>query len=66
MQRETGDYLTSRLDDIGDGLAGQRASDAVNRVEVVVELDADVAAKVKALGPDWQERINEILKAAKL
>jgi uncharacterized protein (DUF4415 family) len=39
---------------------------ADGRVEVVVELDTDVIEKIKALGPDWQTRVNEILKAAKL
>ncbi|HEV7416824.1 MAG TPA: BrnA antitoxin family protein [Tianweitania sediminis] len=36
------------------------------RVEMSVELDADVAEKIKALGPDWQEKVNLILRTAKL
>jgi uncharacterized protein (DUF4415 family) len=43
---------------------GQAAGE--ERVEVVVELDPDVAARILALGPNWQDKVNAILKMAKV
>lgn len=34
------------------------------RVEVELEIDADVLEFFQAMGPDWEERINEVLRAA--
>ena len=33
---------------------------------VVLDLDTDVLDKFRATGPDWQLRINEVLRAAEL
>ena len=34
------------------------------RQQVSIRLDADVLAKLKASGPGWQTRVNEILRKA--
>jgi len=36
----------------------------VRKVSVTLWLDADVLAAFKATGPDWEERINAVLREA--
>jgi len=48
--------------DHADGHAMKSDEDAKPTTEVTLWLDAEVIAKFKALGDDWQARINEVLR----
>ena len=48
----------------GAGLDFADAKVVILRQQVSIRLDADVLAKLKATGPGWQTRVNEILRKA--
>jgi uncharacterized protein (DUF4415 family) len=66
MQRNHGEDFVSGGEGGADTPYSPSAPSTAERVEVTVELDADVVAKIKALGPNWQEKVNAILKMAKI
>ena len=57
-------------DDGNDRITGDRGTDRIfgdaGNDEIFGNLDPDVIEKFKATGKGWQNRINEILKGAKV
>jgi uncharacterized protein (DUF4415 family) len=43
---------------------GSDGADGSGKERVTLPLDADTLRKLRALGPDWQDRLNEILRQA--
>lgn len=39
-------------------------ADGSGKTRIALRLDAETLQRLKALGPDWQERLNEILREA--
>lgn len=39
------------------------AAPMTNRVDVTIWLDKDVVDAIKASGPDWEDRVNDVLRA---
>lgn len=45
-------------------LTRERPTNVASRVAVTLSLDGDIVATLEASGPDWQDRVNEVLRAA--
>lgn len=64
MQGSDSDKPDGKAGSGADASKAGRSGD--DRVEITVLLDADVVSRLKRLGPDWQEKVNAILKDARL